>query len=45
LFVECGLFVEGVAEGVLGHFEVVFDHHEGVLQYILEDLHLLLDVY
>ena len=35
LFVECRLFVERVAEGVLGHLEVVFDHYKWILQSIL----------
>ena len=43
LFEEGGLFVEFVAQGFLCHFEIVFYHNEGVLQSVLQNLHLFLD--
>lgn len=42
LLVKCGFLVELGAEGVPRHLEVVLDHHEGVLQPILQDLQLFL---
>lgn len=44
LLIEGGVFFEGGAECVLGYFEVVLDHYEGVLQNVLKYLHFLLDV-
>ena len=38
--IKCGIFFERSAESFLGDLEVVFDYNEGVLEYILEYLHL-----
>ena len=46
LFIEEDwLFIELVAEGVFGDFEVVFDDNEGILEGFFQDFHLFLDVY
>jgi hypothetical protein len=43
LFVEDGLLVEGLPEGVFGHLEVLLDHRKRVLESVFQYFHLLLD--
>lgn len=42
-FVESGVLVECLPEGVFSHFKVIFDHAEGILKPIFQYLHLFFD--
>ena len=43
LIEQLRLLIELIPQGLLGHFEVVLDHYEGVLQLGVKDLHLFVD--
>lgn len=43
LLIKRRIFLEGRPESFLGDLEIIFDDNEGILQYIFEYLHFLVD--